>query len=525
MLLSGKKTIVWVQKDSVSIFLLGKKPKKSSFDLKLFTSKTSKSLLPLSSFLKENKVKQVSVLVNEPLSGQQSFVYDAPEDQISRQELIGIASHSFSFEIDNPYLAYDFHKKADKTVIRVTGIDQKKLEPVLKNLQDLGIKVLGFDLVSSSLAKIFSRFHPKPFILLHSLDKKKTLVLIIHNSKVYHSELKNTTSLKIQSIVNKVKMFFDTGPLDKIFFQSGCLPDLTKDSKLHIVNFNSEDITRKLKLTKDLPLPVLGTTLKQKKQLIKIKPKTMTLDEKPKKEKEEVVKLTDTEKKPQIKEEIEPKPEKELEVKEDSKVEEIKEKPQEQEKDDSEEAFKILAASQVEKSPKGKILILAVVSALVTVAILTIFVLKPFSKDTTDSTEEPLVQEVPTQAPSPTATPAPEVFYEASVKVQNGTSIAGLAGTLKSEITDLDFEEVTATNAPEKTTKNTISCKESYLDTANSLKESLENIFPASISADLEEDDDYDIIITIGKDLEEEETVEEEVEEEETDDEEESTQE
>ncbi len=151
MLFFGKKAIVWIKEGSLSVFLLAKKPTTTSFNLKIDSDKKPEDLKSLSVFFRENKVKKVSILISEPLSGQQSFVYDAPAEKISKKEVIDIAKNSFSFDIDNPYFQYDFHKKADKTVIRVTAINQTKLDNIQKNLQKLDVKTLGFDLISSSL--------------------------------------------------------------------------------------------------------------------------------------------------------------------------------------------------------------------------------------------------------------------------------------------------------------------------------------------------------------------------------------
>jgi hypothetical protein len=184
------------------------------------------------------------------------------------------------------------------------------------------------------------------------------------------------------------------------------------------------------------------------------------------------------------------------------------------EPDQTEEAFKILSANQKEKSPKTKIVLIIIVSALVTIGLLTLLVFKPFSKEDSVSVEEPLVQTTPTELPSPTPLPTPVVLYEAKIRVENATSISGLAGTLSSELKDLNFESVTAGNAQESSEDNVISCKESYQQTATFIQESLKDIYPASISADLEEDNDYNIILTIGQDLKEKTTSNDQTEEE-----------
>jgi hypothetical protein len=516
MFFSGKKAVLWVHQDSFSIFLAAKKTISASFYLKLDTKQTPQNLKFPRAFLKEKKIKSVSLLVSEPLSGQQSFVYDASAEKISRSEIVSIARSSFSFDIDNPHLSYDFHQKEDKTVIRVTALNQDKLKIIQENIQTLGLKIQGLDLLSSSLAKIFSRFHPKPFIVLFALNKKKTVVLIAHQSLAYSSELKNQSSLKIQPAINQVKMFFETGPLDKIFFQSGCLPDLPKDSKLFVVDFTNESIAQQLKFSKDLPLPVLGTFLKVQKQLIKIKPKTMTIDEK--NTTQDLIKIVDDQGKSEKPEESKTS-ETDKTLQTDSSLAPESEENQPQaikidEPDQTEEAFKILSANQKEKSPKTKIVLIIIVSALVTIGLLTLLVFKPFSKEDSVSVEEPLVQTTPTELPSPTPLPTPVVLYEAKIRVENATSISGLAGTLSSELKDLNFESVTAGNAQESSEDNVISCKESYQQTATFIQESLKDIYPASISADLEEDNDYNIILTIGQDLKEKTTSNDQTEEE-----------
>ena len=203
--LSSSKAVLWVKGSSFSLHTVGKNPLTFDSDLDLTSPQTEESLFELANFLTQKKLKKLSLLISDPLSGNQSFVYDSPPDKIQKNELISIAAASFPFDINNDYLSYEFGSRGDKTLIRVTALDQSRITAIIDNLRSLGVGVLGFDLLSSSLAKVFSRFWEKPFICTYALTKTDALVVLSLKSKAYLSKILPISSLKIQTIVNQSK--------------------------------------------------------------------------------------------------------------------------------------------------------------------------------------------------------------------------------------------------------------------------------------------------------------------------------
>lgn len=118
------------------------------------------------------------------------------------------------------------------------------------------------------------------------------------------------------------------------------------------------------------------------------------------------------------------------------------------------------------------------------------------SKEETTPTIEPLEQE-PTESPAPEATVDLSLY---KVNILNGSGIKGEAGKVQELLSDLEFDEVATGNADSYQFQETeVSFKESVNEKVfDSLTETLED-YKLKLSDNLDDDSDYDIVITVGQ--------------------------
>ncbi|MFC1626638.1 LytR C-terminal domain-containing protein [Patescibacteria group bacterium] len=105
-----------------------------------------------------------------------------------------------------------------------------------------------------------------------------------------------------------------------------------------------------------------------------------------------------------------------------------------------------------------------------------------------------------TESPTPTPSPEPVEKDELSVQVLNGSGEAGVAGSMKSFLEDLDYSVDDTGNADEYDYVETeISVKESAESILKILEEELEEEYViGSAKADLDDDYEYDIRVIVG---------------------------
>lgn len=118
----------------------------------------------------------------------------------------------------------------------------------------------------------------------------------------------------------------------------------------------------------------------------------------------------------------------------------------------------------------------------------------------------PLVAEpTPTPEPSPTASPTPIAIDRSGLKVRilNGTKTAGLAAKMSDFLKGLGYESVTTGNAQTDTlVKSTLEVKEAKTDIAAGIAGDISPNIPGIEGKDtLDEDSDFDAIITLGQDF------------------------
>lgn len=115
---------------------------------------------------------------------------------------------------------------------------------------------------------------------------------------------------------------------------------------------------------------------------------------------------------------------------------------------------------------------------------------------------------VETSKPTKAPTPTPELSKEdIKIQVLNGTGTEGEATKVSDILTDAGFVDIETDNADSyDNTTTTISAKSSALEFAEEIKEALSEEFDSvTVDEDLDEESEFDIVITTGREKTEEE--------------------
>ena len=126
---------------------------------------------------------------------------------------------------------------------------------------------------------------------------------------------------------------------------------------------------------------------------------------------------------------------------------------------------------------------------------------KTGSPDKTPVSEE---KSTPTSTPVPEPTPDKQAV---KIKVLNGSGTAGIASKLAEELEDMGYKDIETGNADNYTYEDiTIQTKEDKEDYGDLVKNDLKDNYIVTIDSEaLDEDDEFDVIVIIGKTKDEEE--------------------
>lgn len=249
-------------------------------------------------------------------------------------------------------------------------------------------------------------------------------------------------------------------------------------------------------------------------------------------EKKENIKVSEDEKKEDFeKEMLEPEkreedvePKEEIEEKEDSSEKEEEKKDiidervdseeeirdvDEQDRDKREEINSTFSAAEFgladNKSSRGKNIILFLVVFLLVAIISALFYLFSAGILKIEKPQEN-VEITPTQSPSPTPTPVEFDRAELSIQILNGSGESGVAASMETFMEDLGYENLEIGNADNSDYENvTIQIKEEYEDLAQLIDEDLASDYTVNSDYEiLEDDSEYDVVIIVGSEPDEE---------------------
>lgn len=156
------------------------------------------------------------------------------------------------------------------------------------------------------------------------------------------------------------------------------------------------------------------------------------------------------------------------------------------------------------KNNKSKNLILFLVVFLLVAILSALFYL--FATGVLKFEQKDSEQEVaPTEAPTPTPVAAEFDRAELSVQVLNGSGVSGAAGVMETFLADAGYENIEIGNADGSDFENiTIQIKKEFEDFAELISEDLSDEYIVNEDYELlDEDSEYDLIIIVGSEVDE----------------------
>lgn len=256
-LFSKPKVVIWPKDKSVGIYLEKKENNFFSLDISLWTKQSEKDIESLSSFLRQNKITSLSVLVPDNVVITKSFVYDTKIESIDVKEVIGLSSSAVDFKIDPEFINYSLIESEEKTIINTLIYNKAKFETLKDNLALLGVQINSYTPVSAAISNIFSKIFFSEFFLIYPLNDNEYTLLLSQNNQVYLTGNFKKSNLDIQKTVNYAQLYF-SNPVKKIYYPESDDLEIITSTEMEKTPYNESQIAQNFNHLSNLPLPVIG---------------------------------------------------------------------------------------------------------------------------------------------------------------------------------------------------------------------------------------------------------------------------
>jgi hypothetical protein len=447
---SKPKVVLWPKARTTEIYLDKKENNSFSFDISLWEEHSDKELESIAYYLKQNRIDSCSVLVPDDVVLTKSFIYDTKITQIEKNEVIGLAESFVHFKIEPDTIEYSLTQETDKTIIRASIYEKKKIDILKLNLNKLGVKISSLRSVSSAVVEVVSGFNTNEFFLIYPLNEYEYTLILSKNGLVYLTANLKGPNLDIQKIINYSNLYFAT-PARKLYVPEHRQIEINCTTKLDQTPYSESQIAQSRGKASNLPLAVLGeiTASNQANAAIIKKPIDIS---------------------------------------------------------SSTPTVKPI------KSMENKKNILPIVAVFIfTAALASVIIWFVLNRNKTNENLETPASEVAeetapttepeiTEAPTPIATIA-ELDKSIKIQVLNATDINGQAATIKTQLTSLGFKSIATGNGQKKATENTVQIKASLEGAQGYFESKMGSSFPATYTTDLKESSTYDVVFIIGTDL------------------------
>lgn len=262
-LFSKPKIVLWPKADSLDIFLDAGDNNTFSFETNLWQEQSEDSLRNLALFLRQNKINEAYVLLEDNYVVTKTFIYDSVVAKLDPNEVITLAKDSVDFKISPEAVTFDLENDNTRTLVKTRIFNQEKFNILVANLQKLGIKVLDFETVSSSIAKLYSRIDPGQYFFFYPINQHDYVAFLCQNGSVYLTSFIKKTLPEIKKLLNYAQAYFGN-----------------KEPKQYLPseNYNEAEICQSFHKTSNIPLPVLAFFVGDKAPTAIIKPSTPVID-------------------------------------------------------------------------------------------------------------------------------------------------------------------------------------------------------------------------------------------------------
>lgn len=242
-LFSKTKVVLWPKDDSLEIYLDKSDNNTFSFETDLWAEQNEDNLKNLANFFQQNKISDVNVLLNDAYVITKTFVYDSVVTKLDPNEVITLAKDSIDFNISPEAVTFDIEPEKERTLVRTRIFNQEKFLILTANLQKLGLKVLDFETVSSSVIKLYNHIDNGQYFFFYPVNVHDFVAILSNQGHVYLTSLIKKTLPELKKLLNYASAYFSNK--EPVQY----LPD---------VNYNESELCQRFNKASNLPLPVLS---------------------------------------------------------------------------------------------------------------------------------------------------------------------------------------------------------------------------------------------------------------------------
>jgi hypothetical protein len=240
---SKPKVVLWPKDDSLEIYLDQSDNNTFSFEIDLWREQSEESLRNLASFFHQNKISELSVLLNDAYVITKTFIYDSVVTKLDPGEVITLAKDSTDFKISPESVTFDLEADNERTLVRTRIFNQEKFQILTTNLQKLNLKVLDYETVSSSVIKLYSGFDNGQYFFFYPINNHDFVAILANQGHVYLTSIIKKALPELKKLLNYAQAYFaNKEPVQY-------LPD---------INYNESEICQRFNKASNLPLPVLS---------------------------------------------------------------------------------------------------------------------------------------------------------------------------------------------------------------------------------------------------------------------------
>ena len=242
-LFSKTKVVLWPKDDGLAIYLDQSDNNTFSFETDLWQEQSEDSLKNLASYFHQSKITEVNVLLNDAYVITKTFVYDSVVTKLDPNEVITLAKDSIDFKISPESVTFDLESEKERTLVRTRIFNQEKFQILTDNLQKLGLKVLDFETVSSSVVKLYNNIDKGQYFFFYPINTHDYVAILSNDGHVYLTSIIKKTLPELKKLLNYAQAYFANK--EPVQYLPG-------------ENYNESDLCQRFNKASNLPLPVLS---------------------------------------------------------------------------------------------------------------------------------------------------------------------------------------------------------------------------------------------------------------------------
>lgn len=257
MLFHKRKVILWPREGSLDVFLDQKENNTLKLDIDLFLPSSPAQIQSLNTYLNQNKITEVTILIPDDIVFTKSFLYDSKINTIDKKEVVGLAESFVPFKINPEALEFNLVQTSDKTIIQSQIYENSKINLLKSNLAQTNLKSYQLIPVSGAISKVIVSEQQNEYFFLYPLNQHESTLILSKGSSVYLTSNFKNNSLDIQKIINYSNLYF-TSKTNTLYFPQDLTLNITANSELNKIPYQSTTYALKFGRASNLPLPVIG---------------------------------------------------------------------------------------------------------------------------------------------------------------------------------------------------------------------------------------------------------------------------